>query len=729
MNEIQINEQHQHITRFIGQKRLREALTQLEPYLWQCPDWELRTRFEGIQTSYNYMLQYMRQGMDDPERKKLYDKILTDTWEIADRARITLLDPVSTHYYHLCRAHQTADTRPHDLQNLLQSLESFTEEVALKDLLHQDTEPLLRQHEETLKSLFLTVWTNTSWSSKDETDAQDLLHSDLISVSDQCLFASAVILSLTQCLDIRKLMWLIDTLHHDNTRLNQRALIGFVLICHVYGSRLLLYPEFTSRLTLLAENTSFARELNRVYIQLLLSQETEKIDRKMREEIIPEMMRNVSHLRSSKFGGEEGDEDKEDHNPDWAEAIEKAGLSDKIKEITELQQEGADVYMSTFAHLKSYPFFRELNNWFYPFDKQHSSVVKEFRQQSEQPYNIIDLILQSGLFCDSDKYSLCFTIMQLPGAQREMMMSQLTEQQMGELGKEQHAGALREFSDRPEVISNQYIHDLYRFYKLNARRREFRNILAEKLLLHRNPVLRGFLFQPERLAAIAEFHFRKKHYVEAAALFADIISLGAGNAEIYQKRGYSLQKGKKYDQAIAAYLKADMLKPDHVWTNRHLATCYRLSRDFEQALTYYRKVEEVQPENTQVLYCIGSCLTELGRDEEALNYFFKVDFLETDNLKAWRAIGWCSFVSNKHEQALKYYNKVIAAQPTAVDYLNTGHIRWSRGETEKAIEMYSKAILSGIDKEQFLELFYKDQPILLEQGIRKDDIPLMLDLL
>jgi len=130
-----------------------------------------------------------------------------------------------------------------------------------------------------------------------------------------------------------------------------------------------------------------------------------------------------------------------------------------------------------------------------------------------------------------------------------------------------------------------------------------------------------------------------------------------------------------------------------------------------------------------VLYCIGSCLTELGRDEEALNYFFKVDFLETDSLKAWRAIGWCSFVSNKHEQALKYYNKVIAAQPTAVDYLNTGHIRWSRGETEKAIEMYSKAILSGIDKEQFLELFYKDQPILLEQGIRKDDIPLMLDLL
>ncbi len=729
MNEKQINEQHQYITRFIEQKRLREALTQLEPYLWQCTDWELRTRFEGIQTSYTYMLQYMRQGTADPERKKLYNKLLTETWEIADRARIALLDQVSPHYYHLCRTQHTGEIRPRDLQNLLHTLETFTEEIALRDLLHQDTEPILRQHEEAQKNIFQAVWTNISWNSKDETDAQDLLHSDLISASDQCLFASAVMLSLMQCLDMRKLMWLIDAMHHDNIRLSQRALVSFVLICHIYGSRLLLYPEFTGRLALLAENPSFARELNRIYVQLLLSQETEKIDRRMREEIIPEMMRNVSQLRSSKFGGEEGDEDKEDHNPDWAEAMEKAGLEDKLREINELQIEGADVYMSTFAHLKSYPFFREFSNWFYPFDKQHSSVVGQFRHQSDQPANVIDLILQSGFFCDSDKYSLCFTFMQMPESQREMMLNQLTDQQLNEMNEEQKSGHMKDFIARPETVSTQYIHDLYRFYKLNSRRREFHDIFADKLLLHRNPVLRGFLFQPERLAAIAEFHFRKKHYAEAATVYADLLSLSPGDAEIYQKRGYSLQKEKKYDQAIAAYLKADMLKPDHVWTNRHLATCYRLSGDFEQALAYYRKVEEVQPENTQVLYCIGSCLTELGRDEEALNHFFKLDFLKPDSIKVWRAIGWCSFVSGKNEQAARYYDKVIATHPTAVDYLNAGHIAWSMGNTEKAIEMYSKAILTGMEKEQFLELFYKDKPVLLEQGIQEDDIPLMLDLL
>ena len=49
------------------------------------------------------MLQYMRQGVEDPERRKLYQKLLTDTLEITDQARITLLDSVSNDYYHQYR--------------------------------------------------------------------------------------------------------------------------------------------------------------------------------------------------------------------------------------------------------------------------------------------------------------------------------------------------------------------------------------------------------------------------------------------------------------------------------------------------------------------------------------------------------------------------------------------------------------------------------------------------
>ena len=84
----------------------------------------------------------------------------------------------------------------------------------------------------------------------------------------------------------------------------------------------------------------------------------------MREEIIPEMLKNVSSMKNMRFGFEENDEENNDMNPDWEDAFEKSGLGDKLREMNELQLEGADVYMSTFAALKNYPFFREVHNWF-----------------------------------------------------------------------------------------------------------------------------------------------------------------------------------------------------------------------------------------------------------------------------------------------------------------------------------------------------------------------------
>lgn len=67
------------------------------------------------------------------------------------------------------------------------------------------------------------------------------------------------------------------------------------------------------------------------------------------------MMKNVSIMRNMKYGFEENI-DENDRNPDWEKAFEQSGLGDKIREMNELQLEGADVYMSTFAQLKSYPF-------------------------------------------------------------------------------------------------------------------------------------------------------------------------------------------------------------------------------------------------------------------------------------------------------------------------------------------------------------------------------------
>ena len=730
MNEQAIQEQYQHIVSLLEQKRLKEAQIQLEAFLWNCNDWTLRNRLEQAKVSYQYMLQYMRQGVNDPERQKLYRQLLAETRELAEQARISLLDEVSTHYYHALHKNKRNMEAGYGMSSWLKVLESFPDDMAVCQLMPDNKQSLdsaLQRHEETAQYLFLTTWGNSGWTAEEEREARMYLESELLPVNDLCLFTGAVLLSLMECFDPRKFSWLLDAATHADTQVSQRALVIIAIVLHIHPNRLWLYPELEARLSLLNEDGSFGKQLNRVYIQLLRSQETEKIDKKMREEIIPEMMKNVSIMRNMKYGFEEN-MDEDDRNPDWEKAFEESGLGDKIREMNELQLEGADVYMSTFAQLKSYPFFQNPHNWFYPFDMQHSSIIREFGLKPTGDNAILSLILQSGFFCNSDKYSLCFTMAHIPQAQRNMMLSQMTSQDLNELMDESKSSGLKQYAQRPDVISNQYVHDLYRFFKLSQRRHEFRDIFKEEIALHRIPALKDILRKPELLVTIADFHFRKEHPAEALGIYQEVIDMNYADADIFQKTGYCLQKEKRYKEAISAYRKADVLKPDHIWTIRHLATCYRQLREFASALEYYRKVEAMQPENRNVTFFIGSCLAEQERYEEALQCFFKLDLMENDCIKAWRAIGWCSFVSGKSEQAMRYYEKVLALKPIATDYLNAGHVALRLGNMEKAAELYGKAASESGNRETFLDIFDKDKETLIKLGIDENDIPLIRDL-
>lgn len=730
MNEQTIQEQYHHIIVLLQQKRLKEAQSQLEAFLWNSKSWPLRNRLEQVQTSYRYMLQYMQQGVNDPERQKMYRQLTTDTWEIADQGRLSLLENVSQHYYFSLRNNQEYLPKEYDIARLQKILESFPDEISVLQLIPDDQglNAALQRHEQTNQILFLSTWSNSCWTAKDTQEAKDLLESELLPVNDLCLFTSAVMLSLMECFDARKFGWLLDAATHVDNQVNQRALVGIAFTLHFHPTRLSLYPELVARISFLNEDVSFSKQLNRIYIQLLRSQETDKIDKKMREEIIPEMIKNTNIMRNMKFGFEDSSIDENDRNPEWEKASEDSKLNEKIREIGELQQEGEDIYISTFSHLKNYPFFKETHNWFYPFDVHHSSVIKELGLKAEDS-TLIFLILQSGVFCNSDKYSMFFTMLHIPEAQRELMLSQLTSQDLNELTEQSNAMNLKSYAQRPEVICNQYIQDLYRFFKFSQRKLEFRDIFKEEIALNRIAVLKDVLCKPELLMMVADFHFHKEHPAEALEFYNELIALNQGNADIFQKAGYCLQKEKRYKEAIDAYKTADILKPDYLWTIRHLATCYRLMKDFKSAEEYYKKAENIQPENRHLIFYIGSCLAEQGKYEEALKYFFKLDFIENNSIKAWRAIGWCSFISGKYDQAMKYYDKILTSKPLMTDYLNAGHVAWKQGDINGTINFYSKATLESGSREAFLEIFNKDKDTLIKQGIDEKDIPLILDLI
>jgi tetratricopeptide (TPR) repeat protein len=119
---------------------------------------------------------------------------------------------------------------------------------------------------------------------------------------------------------------------------------------------------------------------------------------------------------------------------------------------------------------------------------------------------------------------------------------------------------------------------------------------------------------------------------------------------------------------------------------------------------------------------------ELKNYDEALKSYFKVEYLDKNKCKAWRPIAWSSFLSGKYEQAWDYFKKIMESNPNATDYLNAGHTQLALGNNKEAIHLYGLSLKSPENSlEKFKEMFSDDIPDIVLAGVKKQDIPFILD--
>ncbi|MBQ8519803.1 MAG: tetratricopeptide repeat protein [Bacteroides sp.] len=717
-------------------ERLKEALVQLEAICTQAPDWKLRSKVEELKTAYGYMLQYARQGVQDPNREKMRRQMRRTAYELTDWADIALQTPRSgdVYYQHLRTYQQHPASSYTELQ---MRLEAYTEDIGTVSILYADkqhrqteTEKICRRHEEALNELFNKTWTHLFWNEAEAEEVQQITDSLLIASNDKAVLVSAVMMSLLYLFDERKVSFLLKNCVHEDVQVSQRSLVGLVIVADRYRERIQLYPSLLSQFHLLHDNDTFRRHLFTVQMQLLMTRETSKITKKMNEDIIPGIM------KAAKMGKEkisfEQKEDEVDINPEWEEWIDKSGVSDKIREMGNLQIEGADIYMSTFVMLKSFPFFNHVSHWFYPFDMNQADMLPITQKLGTHWLNTFSIMMETDIFCNSDKYSFCLTLANMPFASQEQAFQQMTAQMHAD-GEDQAKLQQRlNYSKNAKNISRQYIQDLYRFSKIWVSKHysSGNDLFASAFCLWENPLVNTSLLQKEYLKGLADFLFHKGHHDDASTLYMKLAEVENGNVEIYQKIGYIQQKKKQYKNAIRTYEHANLLASDNVWTLKHLAQCHKFSYNYEQALSYYKQVEQVLPDDLNITQQTGECLVRLERYEEALAYFYKVEYLEKNPLQARRAIAWCSFCIGRYEEALKYYRLLLQEEhPQKQDWLNAGHVHWVKGNMEQAIAHYAEARKLCKDHTEFITFMEEDMERLTASGISAEDIRILLDLL
>ena len=731
MTVSEVNNLYDRIVGQILHYNLREAFVNLTYMIQQNGFGLAFDQLNELESNYRYLLHFRLEGVPDPERDKVYADLRRKALDLTDDAlQIWMTQRSPQLYYDRLRAGKI--DHEFSIERLVSDLKNSVDKLMLVELVEdaesrkEQVSQLAKFREHTASQIFIRLWVSENWSEEDLPWYSDLFADLSLMDYEKALFVSAIFLSLLHRFDEEKFFLLIDLCSNDEPEVSQRAMVAVAVSMYVYDDRIGLYPSIGHKMDALMEEEKQKSALLRVFYQLVRSKDTENVTKKMHEEILPEMTRFGSAMHD-KMRQDEGDDVSDEFNPDWKNMLEDAGFSVKMQEFSDMQLEGIDVYMSTFSGQKFYPFFHEMTNWFLPFYPSHSSLNELFENKPSDGISVLDAVLKSGYLCSSDKYSFCFNLLQIPSNYRKTMATSLgADSEMYDEFKKSESAMNPQFM--LELVSNRYIQDLYRFFNLFGRKRDFMNIFSFPLDMQNTKSMGKFLSDESSLRKIGLLYFKNKNFKYSLSVIDSLLVIHPADAELLQKRGYCLQHLDRKKEALEAYLQADLIQPDSIWTLKRIATLYRMEKNPLKAIEYYRKAEKYATDDVVLTFNIGHAMVEAGDYAGALQVYFKAEIMSEESLKTWRPIAWCSLMCNKYSQAEKYYDKILQHNPIIDDYLNAGHLEWCKGYPLKAIEIYKRGIrATHTPFPDFLEMFQKDISTILTLGIKEEDVPFVRD--
>lgn len=725
MNRSEIMQRRQAINNALKSLHIHNAIELIESLQKDTATANFNTELENIKLEHNYLLKYFSAGVNDQQRGKIYQNFANQLQRLTDKIICEDLTKNDFNRYYTYK--RIIKKKSQTLNEILLKYEKVLKDI---DLLYEAESEIslltdLRQKKEQYEiDIFNYVWTIFPATKDDLSALSSIYNNDIYPLYFKELLISAILLSLLEYYDDQLFIILLSLYNSNDNKLSIKALIASLLV--LFRVKDSVSQNINLALSAISENTEFYSDLKNIILQLVKSKNTERISQKMQDAIMSNI-KKASPDFMKKFSSDASLSDINDFesNPEWKKIFENDEFTSKIEEINRLQMEGGDVFASTFCHLKSFPFFEHISNWFLPFHTSHSLVKNSLNDKEIQ---MIDIMLGSKFLCDSDKYSFVASLNSVPYSQREMMMSQLNEQNIA-LNELKASELQSESKITKETIANNYIQNLYRFFKFYRNKNEYFDPFTSKFdiielhkLIHIDNI-------NDLLMLIGEFNLKNELYSDALFYLNSIDNyVLSENPIIHQKIGFCYQNIGEYLLAIEHYKKYELLFNKDLWNLKHLAVCYKATKQIENALKCYLEADEIAPDNINTTLNIGHCYLELGKYNDAIKYYYKANYLDPSSPRSCRPLSWCLFMMKEFSQSENYYSKIISQSPTAVDYLNYGHLKFAKNEIPEAISCYKKAIeLYNNSIAKFEESYLADSTSMIQVGISASDIHILLD--
>ncbi len=696
---------------------LLEALQTLQTKVKGLNNWQLQSDLEQISSTYDNMLSFFSKGVEDSEYGNMRQELKRKAYIINDLANRDIRLKKQP-YEQFCRVYAEFQSSPQDMKTLLAGLETTGGQITLLNGNHDVRESvrqhqlkeLLSQHDSLTEQLFNSIWVSGQWTQKDCSECLDLLNDSAVLPQVKVMTVSAVTLAAFEMLDTTKIAFLFDAYLDDTPEISQRALVGLLLLIIRYNRREYFIRQITPRFRIYMENRRFVEDCFRILMQLQYSKATDTVSLKMTQDILPAIMKSQDNrLRTKNY---EEELTKQGENPEWhhklhiTEQVEK-----KMRQMAEMQMDGADVYWNTFCHLKNAAFFKKIHHWFVPFTDNYTECLEASDNLRKEILHVRDILFTLSTFCDSDKFSFLLMLGTMAQSAQDMIANQIQLQ----LDSEGVLDAYKEKKKKNkevQEISRIYIFDLYRFFKANPNHTQFFDPF-NKLLGDFNPLDFAVLDELvtsdnyNEILATAEFMMRKERYPSAIALFSKLEPKEREeDTDIWQKIGFCYQKDKNDQEAIRYYEVANNLKPESRWTLVHLAQTYMAVSRYSEANAVIDGILETEPENMKWIRHKVDCLFKMDAFEESIPILYKAAYLDDDSTMVKGMLGRALYIRGDKEKAEHVLTDLAEKEPTTANLAHLAFIHYMKGDNTGAYRLFSEAYMAETQESVFATAFW-----------------------
>ena len=150
---------------------------------------------------------------------------------------------------------------------------------------------------------------------------------------------------------------------------------------------------------------------------------------------------------------------------------------------------------------------------------------------------------------------------------------------------------------------------------------------------------------------------------EAVTAFEKVKILKPDYFEVYNNLGFVFTKQRKFKKAIESFDKAIFLKPDYAAAYFNKGNALKEQNENQNAIEAYVKALSLQPNLTGCYINMGNILKDQGKLKEALISYEKALSLEPSNVVILQNIGVVFHLQGNVEESLDYYIKALSIDP------------------------------------------------------------------